>query len=282
MKLLYETQNASFEVEETFNESTGQSSKKYKIKGIFSTPGERNKNGRVYPMKIWEEQVQRYQQEIDNGTSNCLMELEHPPRTAVNMMEAVAKIEKLYIKDRYVMGEATLLNNPKANQLKALIDAGITMSVSSRGVGKVGRDNIVEDFKLVTFDVISDQGQSDYNAKMKGIVEGVLQDKEFILTESGNIEEVQVCSSNVCHMFEKTEVQTALQEKFSDFLSEMLGGNFVPKSSKAKSGIKQVKAILKSKDSKTLKDKKETKYFNTEDEAKTYADQHHCEIEIIK
>lgn len=221
MKLIYETEVANFEVEEFFNESTGSTSKKYKIKGVFSTIGERNKNGRIYPRHIWETQVAKYQDELANGSSNCLMELEHPARTNVNMMEAVARIEKLYIKDKYVMGEAFLLNNPKANQLKALIDAGITMSVSSRGVGKVGRDNIVEDFKLVTYDVISDQGQSDYNAKMQGIVEGVLQDKEFILTESGSIEEVQVCTKDACHLFEKKDIQKAALEKFKKLLEEL-------------------------------------------------------------
>lgn len=237
MKLMFEEQTANFEVEEYFNEATGITSKKYKINGVFSTIGEKNKNGRVYPKAIWESQVYKYQEELANGSSNCLMELNHPSRSSVDMMEAVAKIEKLYIKDKYVMGEAFLLNNPKANQLKSLIDAGITMAVSSRGVGSVGRDNIVESFKLITYDIIPDQGQSDYNAKMRGIVEGVLQDKEYAITESGNIEEVQVCSSSVCHLYEKQDVSNALEERISQFIFEISStGKTLSKSKDGKNG----------------------------------------------
>lgn len=105
------------------------------------------------------------------------------------MMEAVAKIEKLYMENGYVMGEAVLLDNPKANQLKTLIDNGIKMSVSSRGLGSV-KNGLVEEYKLITFDIIPNLGQSDYNAEMYGIVEGVLKDKEFLITESGDIVEV--------------------------------------------------------------------------------------------
>lgn len=278
MKLLYEEHSANFEIEESFNESTNSISKKYKIKGIFSTPGQRNKNGRIYPMSIWESQVNKYQDELKNGTSNCLMELNHPPRTNVDMMEAVAKIEKLYIKDGYVMGEAFLLNNPKANQLKSLIDAGITMAVSSRGVGSVGRDNLVEKFNLITFDLIPDQGQSDYNAKMMGIVEGVLEDKEFQINENGTIEEIAICTNNICHMFEKKDVQAAFMSKFTDLLSEMLDGKVQPSNVKSKSGKHSVKVKLKSKNKGTLKEETTTKFFSSKEEAEKYADLNDCEI----
>jgi len=191
MKLYYEEENqVTFEQELTESSSTPR----YKISGIFSTIGEKNKNGRVYPRTIWESQVKKYQDTLSKGASNSLMELNHPPRANVDMMEAVAKISKLYISDdrKYVMGEAFLLDNPKANQLKTLIDAGIKMSVSSRGVGKVSSSGLVEDFKLSTYDIIPDQGQSDYNAEMMGIVEGVLTEKEFEILENGCVGECEL------------------------------------------------------------------------------------------
>lgn len=184
MKLMYDTTDISFE-----QELAEDTEKKYRIKGIFSSPGRQNKNGRVYPMNIWESEVQKYQEVLKSGHPNCLMELEHPPRSNVDMMEAVAKMEKLYIENGYVMGEAVLLDNPKANQLKTLIDNGIKMSVSSRGLGSV-KNGLVESFKLITFDIIANLGQSDYAAEMYGIVEGVLQNKEFLITESGEIREI--------------------------------------------------------------------------------------------
>lgn len=206
MKLYYEEQeNVLFEKE--INEANG-SKPRYKISGIFSTIGEKNKNGRVYPSTIWESQVANYQDTLSKGASNSLMELNHPPRANVDMMEAVAKIEKLYISGdkKYVMGEAFLLDNPKANQLKTLIDAGIKMSVSSRGVGKVSATGMVENFKLSTYDIIPDQGQSDYNAEMMGIVEGVLQEKEFEILENGCVGECELPSFDKEPLVEAKEV----------------------------------------------------------------------------
>ena len=96
-----DTKNLSIQVEECLNES-GQKEKKYKIKGIFTTIGEKNRNGRVYPRDLWVQEVQNYQNEIKNGTINTLMEYEHPSRTEVDPMQAVAKIEKLQIECRNV------------------------------------------------------------------------------------------------------------------------------------------------------------------------------------
>lgn len=234
MKLMYDNTDISFE-----QELIEGASKKYKIRGIFSSPEKQNKNGRIYPMSVWEREVEKYQDILKNGHPNSLMELDHPPRSNVDMMEAVAKMDKLWIEDGYVMGEAVLLDNPKANQLKTLIDNGIKMSVSSRGVGSV-KGNLVENYKLITFDIIPNLGQSDYNAEMHGIVEGVLQDKEFLITESGeikeltskseepeiidesqkNIEEIVESKPTISER-EKELIQKEFKNKFSDFLSSL-------------------------------------------------------------
>lgn len=218
MKLMYESYSIDSEYE--LNEANG--AKKYKIKGIFSSPGQKNKNGRIYPMKIWEEEVNKYQEILKSGSSSSLMELNHPPRTQVDMMEAVAKMEKLYIKDGYVMGEAVLLDNPKANQLKTLIDNGIKMSVSSRGVGSV-KNGLVESFKLVTFDIIPDQGQSDYNAEMMGIVEGVLITENFTVDQNGNIVTLEESScENGCSMYKQEDINEAFKERFAEIMKELV------------------------------------------------------------
>ncbi len=220
MKLIYEVAEDKVIAEQTINEATGE--KKYLIKGIFSSPGIKNKNGRVYSKSIWEKEVASYQEVLKSGSSNSLLELDHPPRQNVDMMEAVAKMNKLYFDGDYVMGEAVLLDNPKANQLKTLIDAGIKMSVSSRGVGSV-KNGLVENFKLITFDVIPNQAQSDLNASMMGIVEGVLEEKEYVLTESGNIEEIEMCSEKECCTFKPEEIQEATKQKFEELMLSIKG-----------------------------------------------------------
>ena len=213
MKLMYDSSECSFE-----QELSESGDKKYIIKGVFSTPGVKNKNGRIYPRAIWEREVQKYQSTIESGSSNSLLELEHPARTNVSMMEAVAKMRKLYMKDSKVYGECVLLNNPKANQLKTLIDNGIKMSVSSRGVGSVS-EGVVKDYKLITFDIIPDQGQSDINAEMMGITEGILDSKTFEIQDD-IIKEVEVCNDGICHMFTKDEISKAISEKFKKVLEE--------------------------------------------------------------
>ena len=219
MKLIFDIDSSSsIEKVEELNETTGQVEKKYKIKGVFSTINTKNRNGRIYPEKLWKEQVTKYQDVISSGSINTLMEYEHPARSNVDPMEAVAKINKLYIEGKYVMGEAVLLNNPKANQLKSLIDNGVKISVSSRGVGSVV-DSVVKDFNLITYDIVSNP--SDYNATMNGVCEsfklneGVIDDLHFEFDGNGNI--IKSAKEKV-----EESVESKDSENVDDLISEHL------------------------------------------------------------
>ncbi|UOK16710.1 putative prohead core protein precursor [Vibrio phage phiKT1024] len=226
LQLIYDLDAApEFVVEEEINEATGTTSKKYKIKGIFSTIGEKNRNGRIYPRQLWENEVSKYQMNFTSGSINTLMEWEHPARTSVDPMEAVAKITDLKIKGKYVMGEAVLLDNPKANQIKSLIDNGVKISVSSRGVGSV-KNGIVENFKLVTYDIVA--SPSDYNASMNGLVEsyqlneGIIEDLTFGLDYNGNIVPLSESDpQSFGQVYEQSDINTAFVEKFSKLLDEL-------------------------------------------------------------
>lgn len=185
-KLIYEYQTPDLIVEDLITEA-GEKKKKYKIKGIFSTIGEKNRNGRIYPKELWESEVEKYQEVIKSGSINRLCEWQHPERSTVDPMEAVAAVDKLFIKDNFVMGEATLLDNAKANQLKSLIDNGIKLSVSSRGLGNVGSNGVVEKFQLITYDLVDIP--SDYNATMSGFVSESVKNFEF---EVENVENPEI------------------------------------------------------------------------------------------
>lgn len=210
MDLVYDNDSsAKIVINEVLNEETGKQERVYKIAGIFSTIGQKNRNGRVYPKPLWESQVAEYQKNITSGNINCLMEYEHPARTTVDPIKAVAKINKLMIEGDYVMGEATLLNNPIAEQLKSLIDNGIKISVSSRGVGNV-KNGIVENFRLVTYDIVP--YPSDYNATMNGMVEGHEMCEGVIhgfINEKSEDERI-------------LEKQNAIKEQFAQILNAIL------------------------------------------------------------
>lgn len=210
MDLVYDNDSsAKIVINEVLNEETGKQERVYKIAGIFSTIGQKNRNGRVYPKPLWESQIAEYQKNITSGNINCLMEYEHPARTTVDPIKAVAKINKLTIEGDYVMGEATLLNNPIAEQLKSLIDNGIKISVSSRGVGNV-KNGIVENFRLVTYDIVP--YPSDYNATMNGMVEGHEMCEGVIhgfINEKSEDERI-------------LEKQNAIKEQFAQILNAIL------------------------------------------------------------
>lgn len=144
--------------------------KHYYIRGKFATIGQINNNRRIYPRHLWEREVAKYQDVLNSGSVNTLMEWEHPKgRTEVDPKLAVAKITKLWIEGDYVMGEAVIFDNPIADNLKSMIKHGVKISVSSRARGSVGAGGVVDKFDLITFDIVTKP--SDQAATMSGIYE---------------------------------------------------------------------------------------------------------------
>lgn len=177
--------------------------KDYYIKGIFSTIGQKNANGRIYSREIWEKAVEDYQRHIKEPTMQSLMEFDHPSdRVYVDPLKAIAKIEELYIDGDYVMGKAKLLDTEEAKRLKNIIDEGIPIGVSSRGVGEV-MNSMVTEYELITYDIVANP--SDFNAHTQGVNEsfdnGILLEKEFAYDENGKI--VEVKSKKVINESEK-------------------------------------------------------------------------------
>ena len=193
------------------NESTND--KTYVIKGTFSSPGKKNKNGRIYSRDIWEDNVKKYQNEIKNNTINTLSELEHPPRSTVDQWEAVAKTRLLEMRDGIVYGEMEILNNndKKTNQIKALIDAGISIGVSTRGVGRM-KGSIVEEYNLITTDIVSNP--SDFGANLQGFNESMILESEEYTVTDGKI----VCNENGCTI---ENIKSSCSSTASDLLTAM-------------------------------------------------------------
>jgi hypothetical protein len=188
-----------------------------------------NRNGRTYPGPLWEREVLRYNNEVIGNplVYDTLMECEHPiDRAEVDNMKAVGKVIELYIKDNYVMGKAKILNdNSEAtNKLKALIDEGYNLCVSSRGVGSVNASGVVnEDFKLITYDIV--QQPSDRAAVTKGVYESdETQELEFEVEEdTGKL--VKVCGKDSCVMASHKETSEAMVIKFSELMNSFINGS---------------------------------------------------------
>jgi len=197
----------TFDVENVVELNEATAEKTYVIKGTFSTPDKKNRNGRIYAKKLWESNVAKYQGEIKNKTQNTLMEKEHPPRTAVDPWQAVAQIRMLEMRDGVVYGEAELLNIPETATIRALIDKGIKIGVSSRGVGRMKGD-IVEEFNLITYDIVSTP--SDYNANLEGFNESmILEGVEIESNGKGG----WICTPAGCTLEEAKDITKDVQKR---------------------------------------------------------------------
>ena len=279
--IIEEALEVKSEILNEYDESKNSNQKNYYISGIFSTPNQKNRNGRVYPLNLWEREVKAYQKHIQEKTINSLGEFDHPARVDVDPMQAVMRITEVYIKDGIVYGKAKILNNgsDKTNQLKALIDEGIKIGVSSRGVGSV-KNSIVEEFKLTTWDVVS--SPSDYNANLSGITESLCEsigNKEFTI-EDDKIVEMVVCNKDGCHLFEKDDIQEATIQKFNSLLEEICSVK-IPHGA-LDSRRNKVQAKFNYKDPKTATSRVKTLYFKDEDSARTYGSMTHYEITSVK
>ena len=145
------------------------------IEGIFLQGDIRNRNGRMYPMQTLRREVERYNENFVNS-GRALGELGHPDGPTVNLDRVSHKITVLEQRGNNFYGKAQLLETPMGKIAKSLIGEGVTLGVSSRGVGSLkvtneGHKIVGEDFMLATAaDIVADPSAPD--AFVSGIMEG--------------------------------------------------------------------------------------------------------------
>lgn len=130
-----------------------------KFRGKFQEADAINKNKRTYPYSVLNDNVKALTEAINAG--GLIGELDHPTDSIVHFANASHKITKLWWEGKSLMGEGVILNTPHGKILKALINDGVRVGISSRGVGngKVNEDGILvigESYKLITFDAVAD------------------------------------------------------------------------------------------------------------------------------
>ena len=127
------------------------------VEGILATAEVKNGNGRYYPKSIWQREIDKYMDSVKN--SRALGELDHPESTVINLKNVSHNIKDLWWDGDYIMGKIEILPTPSGNILKALIDNGIQVGVSSRGMGSVKQMGetleVQDDFELLCWDFVS-------------------------------------------------------------------------------------------------------------------------------
>lgn len=218
MKLIKEM---SQDVSSVITEANGKGGKDYFIEGIFLQSNIKNRNGRVYPREVMEQEVNRYNKEMVE-TSRALGEMGHPDSPTINYDRASHRIVELKFDGDNVIGKAKILgeNFPMANIARGLLDEGIPIGVSSRGTGTVTRKQgimeVGEDFRLATAaDIVSDPSAPD------AFVQGIMEDVDWLYDASTNSWRVAEQIKEDVKKMSRTQIIEKRAQLFCDFLSKI-------------------------------------------------------------
>ena len=205
---------------EFITEGKGSTKKSY-IKGIFLQAEQVNRNGRMYPLAIMEREVNRYNENfVQKG--RALGELGHPDGPTVNLDRVSHKICELYKDGNNFIGKAQLLETPMGKIAKSLIDEGVCLGVSSRGVGSLKMTNeghkvVGEDFMLATAaDIVADPSAPD------AFVQGIMEGKEWVW-EGGILRErlAEKTKGTINTLVDQKRLEEHKLNLFNEFLSNL-------------------------------------------------------------
>lgn len=188
------------------------------IEGIFMQADQQNRNGRVYPMSVMEKEVTRYQKLIDEKRS--LGELGHPSNPTLNLDKVSHLITNLRFEGKNVIGKAKILETPMGNIARNLIENGVMLGVSSRGLGslklnKEGVNEVQDDFHLATVDIVADPSAHE------AFVQGIYESAEWIC-ENGVWKAVDVeRAQQTLKTASKANLEETKLKMFEEFLSRL-------------------------------------------------------------
>ena len=128
------------------------------LSGIMQMTETQNGNGRVYPHNTMIREVKNYQKLVKER--RALGELDHPDDSVINLKNASHMVTEIWMEGKNVMGKIKVLETPSGKILKELVNGGVTVGVSSRGMGSVREDKgqtiVEDDFQLICFDMVSE------------------------------------------------------------------------------------------------------------------------------
>ena len=212
MKLITET----IENVEVITEGKGDDKKLY-IEGVFLQSEIKNRNGRMYPFSVLEKEVERYNEEYVK-TNRALGELGHPDGPTVNLDRVSHRITSLKAEGNNFIGRAQILSTPNGNIAKALLDEGVKLGVSSRGMGSIDKREdcnlVMDDFILATAaDIVADPSAPD------AFVNGIMEGKEWAW-DNGILKETKVAKyQRYMDNATRKNLEERTLQVFNDFLT---------------------------------------------------------------
>ena len=195
--------------------------KKLYIEGVFLQGEIKNRNGRMYPMSTLAREVGRYNETFVNK-GRALGELGHPDGPTVNLDRVSHKITSLVQEGNNFRGKAQILSTPMGKIASSLLDEGVMLGVSSRGVGSLqttseGHKVVGEDFQLATAaDIVADPSAPD------AFVNGIMEGKEWVW-EGGILREqlAQTTKKRINTLVDQRALEEHKLDLFNNFLSNL-------------------------------------------------------------
>jgi len=216
MKLIKEL-NEEINAEVIVEEKDGK--KSYFVEGVFMQAEKKNRNGRVYPKDVLFKEVDRYNKEyVDTG--RAMGELGHPDGPSVNLERVSHVIKELKTSGTDIVGKAKIIDTPYGKIVKNLLDEGVKIGVSSRGMGSIkdnnGTNEVQKDFMLSAVDIVADPSAPN------AFVEGVMEGKEWVW--NNGVLEPQIIDSykGTISSASRSELEEAKLYAFADFLSKLM------------------------------------------------------------
>ena len=170
------------------------------VEGILATAEVKNGNGRYYSRDLWNREIDKYMELVKENRATG--ELDHPESQVINLKNVSHNIKDMYWDGDNVMGKIEILPTPSGNILKALIESGITVGVSSRGMGSLeesgGVMEVQDDFELLCWDFVSTP--SNPGSYMQTIREGK-ENNTNPYTKANSIVTEILCANGNCPIF---------------------------------------------------------------------------------
>ena len=198
------TEYRPFNVDRQLVEASIKENRSLVVKGVIQRAEAKNQNGRVYPKEILEREIQKY---IAGPVKErrALGELDHPESSVINLQNVSHNVIRVKMVGDDVYGEVEILSTPAGNILKELFRNGITVGISSRGMGSVqesgnGTVEVQDDFELLCFDFVSTPSTHGAFMKPAGraiqeLQEGKIQVPEYKYTNVNNIIRDIICDN---------------------------------------------------------------------------------------
>ena len=191
-----------FQVDKQLVERSIKENKSLIVTGVLQRAEAKNQNGRVYPKEILAREIEEYMKG-PVAENRAMGELDHPESSVINLQNVSHNIKRCWWDGDDVMGDVEVLPTPAGNILKALFASGITVGISSRGMGSVsenlaeGTVEVQDDFELLCWDFVSTPSTHGAFMTPKGraLQEGKVVVPEFKYTNVNNIIRDIICDN---------------------------------------------------------------------------------------